>query len=141
LEVADPAEAVSYWRFLGDLGYEIMWCPGPSASSSCALVAEGYCPLVERADIVLTALKPDDDYARPVPEQFDDQNPVQPTIVVAPVTSAKRRGALFERSTVLDPYQLRRELPSALALAGAHAVRRSSGSRPAPSSDQLQSGG
>ncbi len=117
LEVVDPAEATSYWRFLGDLGYEISWCPGPSASSSCVLVTDGHCPLIERADIVVTTLDPEDTYNRPVLGRLHNRSPVKSTIAVPPVTSAKRASALFERFKVLDPLQVRRELPPALAVA------------------------
>jgi hypothetical protein len=117
LEVKDPAEAMSYWRFLDRHGYEMSWCPGPTQSSSCALVVDGHCPLLQRADAVLTALNPDDPYARPVLERLHDQRPVEPTIAVARPTRTKRRSALFEHFTMLDPFRVRRELLPALVAA------------------------
>jgi hypothetical protein len=111
LEVKDPAEADSYWRFLGRHGYDVSWCPGPTATSTCVLVEEGHCPLVEQADVVLTALKPDDVHARPVLEQLHDQDCMKPVIAVGNRT---RWNGLLARFKVLDPVRVRRQLLPAL---------------------------
>lgn len=111
LEVKDPAEADSYWRFLGRHGYDVSWCPGPTASSTCVLVEDGHCPLVEQADVVLTALKPDDVHARPVLEHLHDQDGMKPVIAVGNKT---RWNGLLARFKVLEPVRVRRELLPAL---------------------------
>jgi hypothetical protein len=85
-------------------------------------VAEGRCPLLEQADIVLTALDPDDPYAVPVLGHLGDECHAKPTIAVAPVADAKRWGARFERFKVLNPFRLREELLPALALAETRCV-------------------
>ncbi len=90
------------------------WCPGPTASSSCVLVDDGRCALIDQADVVVTALKPDDAYARPVLEHLRDQDCMKPIIAVG---STKRWNALFARFKVLDPFRVRRELPPAIQAA------------------------
>jgi hypothetical protein len=111
LEVKDPAEADSYWRFLGRHGYDVSWCPGPTASSSCVLVEDGHCPLIEQADVVVTALKPDDSYARPVLECLHDQDCMKPIIAVG---NTNRWNGLFEWFKVMNPVNVRRQLLPAI---------------------------
>lgn len=114
LEVSDPAEAHSYWRLLGRHGYDVSWCSGPTESSSCVLLESGNCPLLEQADFVVTALKPDDVYARPVLEHLRDQDCMKPIIAVGIRT---RWNGLRERFEVLDPTRVWRELLPALEAA------------------------
>ena len=114
LEVKDPAEAWSYWRLLGRHGYDVSWCSGPTASTSCALVEEGHCPLLEEADFVVTALKPDDPYARPVLEHLHDQDCMKPIIAVG---NPSRWKGMLKNFKVLDPLKAWRELVPALQIA------------------------
>ncbi len=114
LEVSDPAEADSYWRLLGRHGYDVSWCSGPTASSSCVLLEEGHCPLLEQADFVVTALKPDDEYARPVLEHLRGQDCIKPIIAVGNRT---RWNGLSERFTILDSFRVRQDLLPALEVA------------------------
>lgn len=110
VEVRDPAEAMSYWRLLGDNGYEVSWCPGPSAASSCVLVEEGHCPLVERADTVITALDPDDPLVRPVLEELPRCETAKRAIAVPPAAGAKRWASLFASYKVLEPVMVTKDL-------------------------------
>jgi hypothetical protein len=114
LEVKDPAEAWSYWQLLGRHGYDVSWCSGPTASSTCALVEDGHCPLLEEADFVVTALKPEDAYARPVLERLHDQDCTKPIIAVG--TPSRWKG-LFKYFRVIDAFRVRRELVPALEIA------------------------
>ncbi len=120
LEARDPAEALSYWRLLDQHGYDMSWCQGPDESSSCVLVTDGQCPLVDEADFVLTTLQPADVYAEPVLERLNSQEHMKPTIAVSNVS---RWSALFRRLKVLNPFEVRRELPLALAAAKARSRR------------------
>ncbi len=54
----DGAEAVAVSRVLDKLDIDTMWCPGPGDShgSRCALVENGHCDLVEKADFVINNL-------------------------------------------------------------------------------------
>lgn len=114
LEANDPAEADSYWKLLGRHGYDVSWCHGPTASSSCALVEDGHCPLIDEADFVVTALRPDDVHARPVLEHLHDQDCMKPIIAVG--TPSRWKG-VFKRFKVLDTFRVRRELVPALEMA------------------------
>lgn len=57
-EGADGAEALAVSRVLDKLGIDTMWCPGPGESHGprCALVENGHCDLLEKADLVLNNL-------------------------------------------------------------------------------------
>ncbi|HSZ36809.1 MAG TPA: hypothetical protein VK773_06925 [Acidimicrobiales bacterium] len=114
LETKDAAEADSYWKLLGRHGYDVSWCPGPSASSSCVLVEDGHCALFEQADFVVTALKPDDDHARPVLEHLHDQDCMKPIIAVG---NRNRWNGMLDRFKILEPLRVRRELLPALEAA------------------------
>lgn len=114
LEVKDPAEAWSYWRLLGGHGYDVSLCSGPTATHACALVVDQHCPLLEEADFVVTALKPDDPYARPVLEHLHDQDCMKPIIAVG--TPSRWKGIL-KNFKVLDPFRAWRELVPALEIA------------------------
>ena len=51
---SDEAESRRLGRALEGAGYEVVACPGPSAPDyRCIGGREGYCPLVERADVVV----------------------------------------------------------------------------------------
>lgn len=70
--------------------------------------------MIEQADVVVTALKPDDAYAGPVLERLRDQDCMKPIIAVG---NTKRWNGLTEQFKVLDPFRVRRELPRALEIA------------------------
>jgi hypothetical protein len=114
VEASDPAEADAYWHFLGRHGYAVSWCPGPTASHSCTLVTDGRCTLVEEADVVVTALAPNDPYARPVLEHLHDQDCMKPMIAVG---NKGRWNGLLDRFKLLDPFWVRRDLLPALQAA------------------------
>ena len=51
---SDPAELERLGHALEFAGYEVIACPGPAAPDyACIGGREGYCPLVERADVVV----------------------------------------------------------------------------------------
>jgi hypothetical protein len=77
-------------------------------------VEEGHCPLIEEADFVVTALKPDDPYARPVLEHLHDQDCMKPVIAVG--TPSRWKG-VFKYFKVLDSMRVRRELVPSLEIA------------------------
>ncbi len=78
------------------------------------LVEDGQCPLIEQADVVVTALKPDDAYAGPVLERLHDQDCMKPIIAVG---NTKRWNGLSEQFKVLDPFRVRQDLPPAVEAA------------------------
>ena len=50
----DDEERERLGRMLEGAGYHVMSCPGPSAPEyTCIGGLEGYCPLIERADVVV----------------------------------------------------------------------------------------
>jgi hypothetical protein len=51
---SDDAESERLGRALENAGYEVIACPGPTAPEYvCIGGREGYCPLVERTDVVV----------------------------------------------------------------------------------------
>jgi hypothetical protein len=51
---SDHAESDRLGRALESAGYEVITCPGPTAPGyACVGGREGYCPLVERTDVVV----------------------------------------------------------------------------------------
>jgi hypothetical protein len=51
---SDHAESERLGRALENAGYEVITCPGPTAPEyACIGGREGYCPLVERTDVVV----------------------------------------------------------------------------------------
>lgn len=51
---SDRAESERLGRALEGAGYEVIACPGPTAPDyTCIGGREGYCPLIERADVVV----------------------------------------------------------------------------------------
>jgi EmrB/QacA subfamily drug resistance transporter len=83
LETADAAEAWAVRRILGRAGYEVAWCPGPEGESerSCPLVTSGTCPLVDRADAVVSTLSVDHGRSREVLEALATRGSMLPVIV------------------------------------------------------------
>jgi hypothetical protein len=62
IENPDGAELWAHADILRDAGYEVAMCAGPTAGSKeehqertlCPLLAEGHCPLVDGADVVIS---------------------------------------------------------------------------------------
>jgi hypothetical protein len=51
---ADEGERERLGEALEDVGYQVIACPGPTAPDyTCIGGWEGYCPLIERADVVV----------------------------------------------------------------------------------------
>jgi hypothetical protein len=96
VESPDAAEAHAYWRFLREEGYEVAWCPGPDARPHrrCALVASGRCEVVERSDVVVSALGMGSPSARGVVSAIRQCHPSKPLIVQAPQPKLERWASL-----------------------------------------------
>jgi hypothetical protein len=92
LESPDGAEAHSAWSLLARHGYDTMWCPGPTERRECALVEKGRCPLVDRADVIVSALDQSErrcgEVARRLDEVANDPSRPTPMVVVRPSTIA-----------------------------------------------------
>ncbi|HUY86325.1 MAG TPA: hypothetical protein VMU77_04370 [Acidimicrobiales bacterium] len=58
IEDPDLAQGWAAANILGRAGYDVLNCPGPEwhIKTTCPLVTEGHCELVDGADIVLCAL-------------------------------------------------------------------------------------
>jgi len=98
LEVPDGAEAVAYWRLLTENGYEVEWCPGPERvpSRRCPLVTSGQCELLERADVVVSALGLNEKSCRRVVEARDRLYPEKPVVTQASRSDFVRWESLVE---------------------------------------------
>ena len=141
VEIRDGAEAWGLWRVLERAGYAVSWCPGPDRASgtSCPLVTRGACPLVEDADVVLSALGPPIDSWRAVLEASRRHHPDTPVVVGSSALDAARLGALpMGSSQVRAPLragEVLRTVEDALAL------RRASVVDPVTSGDHSRSDG
>ncbi|HXW34480.1 MAG TPA: response regulator [Acidimicrobiales bacterium] len=114
VETPDGAEAYAYWHLLTDNGYNVEWCPGPGGSThrSCALVASGSCPLVDRADVVVSALGLERRSSREVLEAIRRSRPQTPVVTQAPKPQFERwpevvGGTEHLRTPVTGPALLR----------------------------------
>jgi len=78
------------WKLLRRHGYRMSWCPGPQGgfSPECALSATGHCPLVDRADAVVSALDLSNRTCGEVVRALDAQAAETPVVVVTPRRSA-----------------------------------------------------
>lgn len=86
VETEDGAEAVALWRALGRHGYRMQWCPGPDRDSNrrCSMVTSGQCPLVSRADVVLSHLDFTCEASRETLAALQDSPSAPPVLVSAP---------------------------------------------------------
>jgi hypothetical protein len=103
IEEADGAEAFAYWHLLTDEGYSVQWCPGPDGPTGgrCALVSTGHCPLVEEADVVVSALGIDRESSRNVLGAIRRQHPETPVVIQASRREFSRWENLFDGESVL----------------------------------------
>jgi len=58
IECEDSSMIWAMERLLGDAGYEVAACVGPSAEATCALAAAGHCELQAGADVIINHLRP-----------------------------------------------------------------------------------
>ncbi|MGZ4711241.1 MAG: hypothetical protein ACXWBN_21065 [Acidimicrobiales bacterium] len=56
VECEDSGLTWAVERLLGDAGYEVASCVGPSAEATCALAATGECELQAGADVIINHL-------------------------------------------------------------------------------------
>lgn len=106
IEVDDGAEAFARLRVLEAAGYHVSWCPGPDGHRGrrCPLVSEGSCPLVDDADVVVTALGLHHAATRDVLAALARARPELPVVVEAPAPSAERwADAVGDRAVICAP--------------------------------------
>ncbi|HVC69656.1 MAG TPA: hypothetical protein VNC61_05255 [Acidimicrobiales bacterium] len=98
LEVPDGAEALAYWRLLTNNGYDVEWCPGPEGPPAlrCPLVTSGHCELIDRADVVVSALGLDQEPCRHVIESRSRLHPETPVVTQASREAFTRWAELVE---------------------------------------------
>ncbi len=96
LEIPNGADAWTLWRLLAEAGYAAAWCPGPDRSRDrcCPLVTEGCCPLMDDADVVISALGPPVEPWRAVLKSQGLHYPGKPVVVGASAGDAVRLGPL-----------------------------------------------
>jgi len=94
-ESRDGAEAHAAWKLLERHGYRTMWCPGPGGgfSPQCTLTTTGRCPLVDRADAVVSALDLSDARCQEVARALNAVAPDTAVVVVARKGSAAQWSA------------------------------------------------
>ena len=94
------------WGLLDQHGYETMWCPGPTRrhDRECSLVRTGHCPLVERADVIVSALDQSDGRCAEVAHHLDSAaGPLgtKPVVVVTPRRAAEEVAAALPHCDVV----------------------------------------
>jgi hypothetical protein len=91
VECGDGAAAFARMQVLHAAGYEVSWCPGPDGHPvrRCPLINGAECPLVERADVVLSSLGLQHEAARLVLEAADLTHPELPVVVETSDSSAE----------------------------------------------------
>lgn len=95
------------WSLLDRHGYETMWCPGPTRrhDRECSLVRTGHCPLVERADVIVSALDQNDGTCAEVARHLDSAagHPGStPVVVVVTPRSAEEVAATLPHCDVVS---------------------------------------
>ena len=106
VEVGDGAEAFARLRVLEAAGYHVSWCPGPDGHPArrCPLVTDGSCPLVDAADVVVTALRLHQASTRDVLDAIARARPDLPVVVEATAPSAARwADAVGDRPVICAP--------------------------------------
>ncbi len=81
VECDDPAMTWALQRLLGDAGYEVAACSGPSLEANCALVAAGECELQAGADVIVNRLRGPHEEVAALARQTSVAYPELPVIV------------------------------------------------------------
>lgn len=114
LETPDGARAFMHRNALQREGYDVAWCPGPGGPSSCPLLWNRRCPLVESADAVVWALGLHLRSAQSVLRALGDLEQAPPVIVSCPEPQAARWAQLIRGHRVVSAPPTTPELLAAL---------------------------
>lgn len=117
VETEDGAEAVALWRALGRQGYHMQWCPGPDAEANrrCSLVNSGSCPLVDRADVVLSHLDFTCAEARATLAALQNDTTTAPVVISAPTYVRARYPEIDRGATVIPDHLTGQRVTRAMA--------------------------
>ena len=114
VEAEDGAEAQVLWRHLQEAGYDVLWCPGPTAGRQpCPLVTRQACPLVEEADLIV-ATGPRIPENRDVLDAQRRLHPGVPVIVAASGHAVRAAPGAFEGHRVICRHSSARALLDAV---------------------------
>jgi RimJ/RimL family protein N-acetyltransferase len=87
LEVSEPALVAAWGQSLLQAGFEVSCCPGPGHGSlACPLLADGRCPLVDAASVVVHSLDGED--AERVERALEKPTSESPELLVRPAHGA-----------------------------------------------------
>ena len=114
-------------------GYDVTYCPGPSALASgmCPAVDGVGCPLVAGADAVLCDLDLDDPHSREVLTRLRHDYPDTQIVVEVPADVVRENPTLLQGCHVVVPYDMER-LVAAIGDALAHPVAHGPAPTPTP---------
>lgn len=104
-EGGDGAEAMAVSRILDRVDVDTLWCPGPGNSHGprCALVENGHCDLLDKADLVLNNLGTVDAGSAAVAQAVDEAvHGDKPVTVVAGWQQAEPLRNRLPSSTVVE---------------------------------------
>jgi hypothetical protein len=103
VENPDAADRSAHAQILGEAGYEVATCAGPSADderpSRCPLVEAGSCRLVEGANVVVSTAALGESHA--VLAAVRARDPEQPVIFEVPEPAAGAYADVTEGTTLL----------------------------------------
>lgn len=102
VECGDGGAAFARIQLLQAAGYRVSWCPGPDGHPvhRCPLVNGTECPLVARADVVVSSLGLDHEGARAVLQAADTTHPGLAVVIETSDASADTW------KSVVDSHQL-----------------------------------
>lgn len=101
VEHPDPAAQWAMERVLREVGYEVAACDGPCPDTSCSLIAEGRCVLVDTADVVVNGLGLRDGAARNVAFHTKRVYPETPVLLAATSSEVQAHPELAEGVEIL----------------------------------------
>lgn len=106
VECRDLAQLVAMERVLGNAGYEVAGCTGPSADAGCPLLAGGSCALQAGADVIVNCVGVDDREARSLVRRTRAVRAGTPLVIeVSPPDAAVNATVLAGAALLLEPWR------------------------------------
>lgn len=104
------AAAVAQTAALEGAGFSVTHCGGPPTlpGGQCPLVADGWCPWIETADVVVHDLDLDTPEDRAVLRTLQDRRRDTPVVLELPAGTAREHASLLQGCHVVYPFDMDR---------------------------------